>query len=291
MSETRRLFGTDGVRGTANRHPMTAELALALGKAIAHVFQRRGRERRRIIIGKDTRLSGYLFEDALAAGICSMGADVIQVGPMPTPGMAFLTADMRCHAGVMISASHNPYHDNGIKFFSGDGFKLPDEIELRIEELIASGAASGPVCDPRGDRERAENRRRGGALRRLPQEDLSPGPVARRAAHRARLRERRRLQGGAHGAGRARRGALRAGRRPERPQHQRRLWVALPRTPGRQGARGARRRGDRAGRRRGPLRAGHRAGARSSTATWCSRCARTTWWRATRSPAARSWRR
>ncbi|MEE9608260.1 MAG: phosphoglucosamine mutase [Myxococcota bacterium] len=139
MSEKRRLFGTDGVRGIANTHPMTAEMALSLGQAIAHVFRRGRNERHRIIIGKDTRLSGYLFEDALAAGICSMGVDVIQVGPMPTPGMAFLTADMRCHAGVMISASHNPYQDNGIKFFSSDGHKLPDETENRIEQLIASG--------------------------------------------------------------------------------------------------------------------------------------------------------
>lgn len=135
----RKLFGTDGVRGTANVPPMTAEMALLLGRAVAHVFHRKGSERRRIIIGKDTRLSGYMFEDALAAGISSMGADVIQVGPMPTPGMAFLTADMRCDAGVMISASHNPYLDNGIKFFSRDGFKLPDEIEERIERLVFSG--------------------------------------------------------------------------------------------------------------------------------------------------------
>ena len=142
MSE-RRLFGTDGVRGTANVHPMTAEMALSLGQAIARVFHADGDKKRRIIIGKDTRLSGYLFEDALAAGICSMGVDVIQVGPMPTPGMAFLTADMRCQAGVMISASHNPYQDNGIKFVSSDGYKLPDAIERRIELLIASGELSG----------------------------------------------------------------------------------------------------------------------------------------------------
>jgi phosphoglucosamine mutase len=138
----RRLFGTDGVRGTANVHPMTAEMALSLGQAIARVFRADGNKKRRIIIGKDTRLSGYLFEDALAAGICSMGVDVIQVGPMPTPGMAFLTADMRCQAGVMISASHNPYQDNGIKFFSSDGYKLPDSIERRIESLIESGELS-----------------------------------------------------------------------------------------------------------------------------------------------------
>jgi phosphoglucosamine mutase len=133
-----RLFGTDGVRGTANVWPMTAEVALQLGQAVAHVF-RGGRGSHRILIGKDTRLSGYMFEDALAAGVCSMGVDVIQVGPMPTPAMAFLTTDMRCDAGVMISASHNPYHDNGIKFFAHDGFKLPDELEARIEDLIASG--------------------------------------------------------------------------------------------------------------------------------------------------------
>jgi phosphoglucosamine mutase len=137
-----KLFGTDGVRGRANEHPMTAEIAMALGQAIAHVFESR-EERPRIIIGKDTRLSGYMFEDALAAGICSIGVDVIQVGPMPTPGMAFLTKDMRCHAGVMISASHNPYQDNGIKFFSRDGFKLPDALEERIEQLVLSGALSG----------------------------------------------------------------------------------------------------------------------------------------------------
>jgi phosphoglucosamine mutase len=136
MSE--RLFGTDGVRGTANVHPMTAEMALQLGQAVAHVF-RGGSGKHRIVIGKDTRLSGYMFEDALAAGICSMGVNVIQVGPIPTPAMAFLTADMRCDAGVMISASHNPFQDNGIKFFAHDGFKLPDDVEDQIERLIASG--------------------------------------------------------------------------------------------------------------------------------------------------------
>lgn len=142
-----RLFGTDGVRGTANVDPMTAEMALALGQAVAHVF-RGGSGRRRILIGKDTRLSGYMFEDALAAGICSMGVNVIQVGPMPTPAMAFLTADMRCDAGVMISASHNPYQDNGIKFFAHDGFKLPDAVEERIEALIASGELQKLRAEP-----------------------------------------------------------------------------------------------------------------------------------------------
>ena len=137
MVERSKIFGTDGVRGTANVHPMTAEVALALGRAVAHVFHG-GAGRHQIIIGKDTRLSGYVFEDALTAGICSMGVNVLIVGPMPTPAMAFLTADMRCDAGVMISASHNPYQDNGIKFFSHDGFKLPDRLEARIEALIES---------------------------------------------------------------------------------------------------------------------------------------------------------
>ncbi|MBW2316269.1 MAG: phosphoglucosamine mutase [Deltaproteobacteria bacterium] len=138
MAERSKIFGTDGVRGTANVYPMTAEVALSLGRAAAHVFRGQGSARHQIIIGKDTRLSGYVFEDALTAGICSMGVDVLVVGPMPTPAMAFLTADMRCDAGVMISASHNPYQDNGIKFFSHDGYKLPDEIEARIEGLIES---------------------------------------------------------------------------------------------------------------------------------------------------------
>ncbi len=136
---TRKLFGTDGIRGTANVHPMTPEMALALGRAVAHVFREQKGERKQILIGKDTRLSGYMFEDALAAGICSMGVDVIQVGPVPTPGLAFLTHDMRCNAGVMITASHNPYQDNGIKFFAADGFKLPDAEEARIEQLIETG--------------------------------------------------------------------------------------------------------------------------------------------------------
>ena len=142
-----RLFGTDGVRGTANVHPMTAEMALQLGQAVAHVF-RGGSGKHRIVIGKDTRLSGYMFEDALAAGICSMGVNVIQVGPIPTPAMAFLTADMRCDAGVMISASHNAFHDNGIKFFAHDGFKLPDTVEDQIEQLIASGDLTRLRCAP-----------------------------------------------------------------------------------------------------------------------------------------------
>jgi phosphoglucosamine mutase len=132
---SRQLFGTDGVRGVANIHPMTAETALQLGRAAAYLFKHRDR-RSRIVIGKDTRLSGYMLESALVAGICSMGVDALLVGPLPTPGIAFLTASMRADAGVVISASHNPYQDNGIKFFARDGFKLPDEVEARLEELV-----------------------------------------------------------------------------------------------------------------------------------------------------------
>jgi phosphoglucosamine mutase len=142
------LFGTDGVRGTANLHPMTASMALRLGQAAAYVFRGRRDGGRRILIAKDTRLSGYMFEDALAAGISSMGGTVIQVGPIPTPALAFLTADMRCDAGVMITASHNPYQDNGIKFFGGDGFKLHDDIERRIEELVGSAEIEQNLASP-----------------------------------------------------------------------------------------------------------------------------------------------
>ena len=134
----KRLFGTDGVRGVANVYPMTAEMAMQLGRAAAYLFK--GSDRRhRILIGKDTRLSCYMIENALVAGICSMGVDAYLIGPMPTPGIAFLTASMRADAGIMISASHNPYQDNGIKFFSRDGFKLPDSMELEIESLIDTG--------------------------------------------------------------------------------------------------------------------------------------------------------
>ncbi len=115
----KKLFGTDGVRGVANIDPMTTEMAMQLGRAVAFVFKNGNKRRHRIVIGKDTRLSGYMIENALVAGICSMGVDVLIVGPLPTPGIAFITSSMRADAGVVISASHNPYQDNGIKFFPG----------------------------------------------------------------------------------------------------------------------------------------------------------------------------
>lgn len=147
--DMRKVFGTDGVRGEANRKPMDSETALALGRSVAAVF-RNGGHRHRIVVGKDTRISGYMIEQALASGICSMGADVCFVGPLPTPGIAFITRSMRADAGVVISASHNHYADNGIKFFDRNGFKLPDEIELQMERLIHEGIPED--SRPSGDR-------------------------------------------------------------------------------------------------------------------------------------------
>ncbi|HEX3035389.1 MAG TPA: phosphoglucosamine mutase [Thermodesulfobacteriota bacterium] len=140
----KRLFGTDGIRGVANRHPMTSEMSLKLGKALTYILkqQKTDSKRPRVVVGKDTRLSGYMFEQAISAGIASMGADVLIVGPLPTPAIAFLTVSMRADAGIVISASHNPFEDNGIKFFDRIGFKLPDEKELEIEELILSEGIS-----------------------------------------------------------------------------------------------------------------------------------------------------
>jgi phosphoglucosamine mutase len=136
MSAERKLFGTDGIRGRANVDPMTPELALRLGRAIALVA-RRGKSRApRIVIGKDTRLSGYMLETALASGICALGGRVMLSGPIPTPAVANLTQSMRADAGVVISASHNPFADNGIKIFGPDGFKLPDREEAEIEALL-----------------------------------------------------------------------------------------------------------------------------------------------------------
>jgi phosphoglucosamine mutase len=138
---SRTLFGTDGIRGVANQDPMTSELALALGRAVTHVAGRGKRHAPRVIIGKDTRLSGYMLETAIASGICSMGGRVLLCGPLPTPAVAHLTVSMRADAGIVISASHNPYADNGIKVFGGDGFKLPDDAEAEIESLIVDGDA------------------------------------------------------------------------------------------------------------------------------------------------------
>ncbi len=134
---TRKLFGTDGVRGKANAYPMTAEMVLKVGAAAGRYFRRDGSNVHRVVIGKDTRLSGYMFENALTAGLTSTGMNVLLLGPVPTPAVGLLTTSMRADVGIMLSASHNPHHDNGIKFFGPDGFKLSDEAEAEIEELIA----------------------------------------------------------------------------------------------------------------------------------------------------------
>ncbi len=154
-----RLFGTDGVRGVANKPPMTAEMVLEIGRATAYVCKRHAKHRPTIVIGKDTRISGYMLENALTAGICSMGVDVLVVGPMPTPGIAFITHSMRADAGLVISASHNPYQDNGIKIFSRTGYKLPDQEEDEIEELITSGRIRDirPTADEIGKARRIDD--------------------------------------------------------------------------------------------------------------------------------------
>src|SRR5580765_2909863 len=157
MNGPKRIFGTDGVRGRANIEPVTAETALKLGRAAAHVFknlesQPRGRGRHKIVLGKDTRLSGYMLENALSSGILSMGVDVLFIGPLPTPGVAYVTRSLRADAGIVITASHNPYDDNGIKFFRADGYKLDDKIEHQIESLVFSGEIENvrPTADDIG---------------------------------------------------------------------------------------------------------------------------------------------
>jgi len=145
VTEQKKIFGTDGVRGIANVEPVTAETALKLGRAAAYVFAQLNPRRTpagarpKIVLGKDTRLSGYMLENALVAGITSLGVDVLVIGPLPTPGVAYITRSLRADAGIVLSASHNPYQDNGIKFFRHDGYKLDDQIEEKIERLVFNG--------------------------------------------------------------------------------------------------------------------------------------------------------
>jgi phosphoglucosamine mutase len=145
VTQQKKIFGTDGVRGVANVEPVTAETSLKLGRAAAHVFTRLNPRknpegtRPKIVLGKDTRLSGYMLENALVAGITSLGVDVLIIGPLPTPGVAYITRSLRADAGIILSASHNPYEDNGIKFFRHDGYKLDDQVEQQIEQLVFAG--------------------------------------------------------------------------------------------------------------------------------------------------------
>jgi len=153
-----RLFGTDGIRGVANVVPMTAEMALKVGRAAGCIFQKEERPHT-ILIGKDTRLSGYMFEDALTAGLCSMGVHVLLVGPLPTPGVSYIMRSLRADGAIMISASHNAFHDNGIKFFDRDGFKIPDEVEDEIERLVTTNGMDGirPTADKIGTARRIDD--------------------------------------------------------------------------------------------------------------------------------------
>jgi phosphoglucosamine mutase len=145
VTQQKKIFGTDGVRGVANVEPVTAETSLKLGRAAAHVFTQLNPRRNpagtrpKIVLGKDTRLSGYMLENALVAGITSLGVDVLIIGPLPTPGVAYITRSLRADAGIILSASHNPYQDNGIKFFRHDGYKLDDQVEEQIEQLVFTG--------------------------------------------------------------------------------------------------------------------------------------------------------
>jgi len=162
---SRKLFGTDGVRGVANLEPVTAETALKLGRAAAHVLSQRGRpwasnsSRPTIVIGKDTRLSGYMLETALAAGVMSLGANVLFIGPLPSPGVAYITRSLRADAGIVLSASHNHYEDNGIKFFRHDGYKLDDAVERRIEQLVFGGEIESirPIAGEIGQAKRIDD--------------------------------------------------------------------------------------------------------------------------------------
>jgi len=154
--KNKKYFGTDGIRGVANRGHIVPEFILGLGKAAGSYF-RKGKARPKIIIGKDTRLSGYMIESALMSGMCAMGADVYFVGPLPTPAISFLVRSMRADAGIVISASHNPYTDNGIKFFGPDGRKLPDEVEMAIEGLMETGTVDSPEGDGLGKAHRVDD--------------------------------------------------------------------------------------------------------------------------------------
>lgn len=148
MANERKYFGTDGIRGVAGRAPLDPETMVRLGKAVAKIFtESNPGKRARVLIGKDTRLSGYMIESSLAAGITAMGADLMLCGPVPTPGVAYLTKSMRADAGIVISASHNSFEDNGIKIFGADGFKLPDHLEERVEELLKPGVLDGKIAD------------------------------------------------------------------------------------------------------------------------------------------------
>ena len=252
-SPTRRLFGTDGIRGVANEHPMTPEVALQLGRAVTFVAGRGKSHVPRILVGKDTRLSGYMLEQAIASGVCAMEGRGHALRTDAHAGhRAHLTVSMRADAGIVISASHNPYQDNGIKVFGADGFKLPDSAELEMERMMADDALLGKRSTGPGIGRSERPRGRAGALRGLPQADVSERPVARWRARRRRRGPRSRISRRAPGPAGARCPGDGHRREAERDEHQPRLRRALSRE--RPGGSHQARGGDRhcARRRRGP---------------------------------------
>ena len=192
----RKYFGTDGIRGLANKVPMTSEVALRVGMAAGKLYSNGGGRPHRVVIGKDTRLSGYMIESALTSGFTAVGMDVFLLGPMPTPAVAMLTRSLRADLGVMISASHNPFQDNGIKLFDPDGYKLSDEAEARIEALIDSDTEQS-AGRSRAYRPRQAHRQCAGALHRVRQAHVAARQSPQRPARRDRLCQRGGIPGGA----------------------------------------------------------------------------------------------
>jgi len=216
-----KLFGTDGIRGKANEYPITPEIALRTGQAISRVLKSNGANHNRVIIGKDTRISGYMLETALTSGLVSSGMDVFLVGPMPTPGVAHLTKSMGCGAGIMLTASHNPYEDNGVKIFGPDGYKLNDELEAQVERDILSGAQTGGVTGDRiGKAYRIDDAR--GRYIEYAKQSLGSHQSGR-TQDRRRLRAWRRLPARPADLQGARRQGRQVRRRSGRREHQRRL--------------------------------------------------------------------
>ena len=250
MTRARHLFGTDGIRGTANTDPMTAEMALRLGQAAGLLFTR-GNHRHRVVIGKDTRLSGYMIEPALTAGFIGAGMDVTLVGPLPTPAIAMLTRSLRADLGVMISASHNPFEDNGIKLFGPDGFKLDRRHRGRDRGADGERHAPAPGCPRRTGPRRTSGRRRR-PLHRGRQGELPARSATGRAEDRGRLRARRRLSRRAYRAMGTGCHGHPCRRLAGWIQHQPRLRLHRARVSLRPGGRTRRASGHRAGRRRGP---------------------------------------
>ena len=225
VTEQKKIFGTDGVRGVANVEPVTAETALKLGRAAAYVFAQMNPRRTpdgarpKIVLGKDTRLSGYMLENALVAGITSLGVDVLVIGPLPTPGVAYITRSLRADAGIVLSASHNAYQDNGIKFFRHDGYKLDDQIEEKIENLVFNGEIDSirPTANNIGRATRIDDAL--GRYVEFAKASFPKGMSLEEMRVASGCREWRRLQIDAVRSARIRRGGGSGAQRAERDQH------------------------------------------------------------------------